>query len=73
MPLERKPFVEQPLDQRPVLTRDPALLKVPDKLATTGFAAMALFAVVDVAVLFVVRRPALGATVSYNHGQPIND
>jgi hypothetical protein len=47
-----------------VLGRDPALLKLADKLAATGFAAMVLLAVVDVAVLFVVRRSALGATVS---------
>jgi hypothetical protein len=71
---QRKPFVEQPLDQRPVLTRDSALLKFPDKLAATGFAAMVLLPVVSVAVLFVVCRPALGATVSsYDHGPPIND
>ena len=64
MPLERKPFLEQPLDQRPVLTRNPALLKFPDKLATTSFAAMILLPIVDVAVLFVLRRSALGTTVS---------
>src|SRR2546430_1030756 len=44
--------------ERPVLTGDPALRKLSDKLATTGFAAMVLFSVVNVAVLFVVRRPA---------------
>jgi len=64
MPLERKPFVEQPLDQGPVLARDPALLKFPDKLAATGFAAMVLLPVVDVAVLFVVGRPAPRAIFS---------
>src|SRR5205823_281327 len=42
--------------ERPVLTGDPALRKLSDKLATTGFAAMVLFSVVNVAVLFVVRR-----------------
>ena len=58
MPLEREPFLKQALDQRPVLGRDPALLKLADKLAATGFAAMVLLTVVNVAVLFVVRRPA---------------
>ena len=71
--VQRKPFIEQPLDQRPVLSRDPALLKLPDKLAATGFAAMILLPVVNVAVLFVVGRSALGATVSYDHDQPVND
>jgi hypothetical protein len=64
MPLERKPFIEQPLDERPVLDRNSALLKRPDKLAATDFALMVLLSVMDVAVLFVVPRPALGAAVS---------
>jgi hypothetical protein len=64
MPLEREPFVEQPFDQRPVLGRDPALLKRSDKRAAAGFAAMVLLPVVDVAVLFGVCRPAARATVS---------
>src|SRR5690242_14176347 len=50
--------------ERPVLTRDPALLKFQDILATTGSAAMVLLAVVEVAVLFVLCRSALGTTVS---------
>ena len=73
MPLEREPFPQQSLDQWPVLGRDPPLRKLPDKLAATGFAAMVLLPVVDAAVLFVVGRSALGATVSYDHDQPIND
>jgi hypothetical protein len=58
MPLEREPFPQQPLDERPVLGRNPALLKLPDKLAPAGFAPMVLLSVVKVTVLFVVRRPA---------------
>ena len=64
MPLERKQFPQQPLDRRPVLTRDPALLIFQDKLATTGSAAMILLPVVEVAGLFVLCRSALGTTVS---------
>jgi hypothetical protein len=47
-----------------VLSGDPTLRKFPDKLAATGFAAMVLLAVVDVAVLFVARRATLGAIFS---------
>ena len=39
-------------------------LKLQDKLTSTDFAAMVLLAVVDVAVLFVARRAALGAIFS---------
>jgi hypothetical protein len=41
-----------------MLGRDPALFKLQDELAPAGFAAMVLLSVVNVAVLFVVRRPA---------------
>jgi hypothetical protein len=37
---EREPFLEESLDQRPVLGRDAALVKLPDKLAAAGFALM---------------------------------
>jgi hypothetical protein len=49
-----------------------ALLKLQDELAPAGFAPMVLLSVVKVAVLFVVRRSALGATVSYHDGEPID-
>jgi hypothetical protein len=57
-------FLEESLDQRPVLGRDAASVKLPDKLAAAGFAPMVLLTVVDVTVLLVVPRPAPGAAVS---------
>jgi hypothetical protein len=48
------------------------LLKLPDKLAPTGFASMVLLTIVDVTVLLVVPRPALRASVSYDHDQRID-
>ena len=52
--------------------RNPALLKLPDKLAPTGFAPMVLFPVVDVTVLFVVSRPTPWAVLSYDHDSRID-
>ena len=68
----REPFLEQSLDQRPALGGDPALRKLPDTLAATGFAPVVLLTVVDVAVLLVVRRTAPRANVSYDHDQRIS-
>jgi hypothetical protein len=72
MPLEREPFLEESLDQRPVLGRDAALVKLPDKLAAAGFAPVVLLTVVDVTVLLVVPRPAPRASASYDHDQRID-
>jgi hypothetical protein len=58
MPRSESRSLKRPRDQRPVPAGDAALRKLPDKLAATGFAAMVLFSVVKVAVLFVVPRPA---------------
>ena len=64
---QRESFLEQALDQRPVLARDPALLKLSHKRAATDFALMVLLAVVEMAVLFVARRSAPRAILSYDH------
>jgi hypothetical protein len=72
MPLEGEPFLEQSFDQRPALGRDAALLKLPDKLAATGFAPMVLLTVVEVTVLLVVPGPAPRANISHDHDQRID-
>jgi hypothetical protein len=69
---QEEPFLEQSFDQRPALGRDPALGKLPDKLAATGFTAMVLFTVVDVTVLLVVPRAAPRANISHDHDQRID-
>jgi hypothetical protein len=53
-------------------SRDPALRKLPHKLAATSFALMVLLTVIDVTVLLVVPRPAPRASVSYDHDQRID-
>jgi hypothetical protein len=52
--------------------RNPALLKLADKLAAASFAAMVLLPVVDVAVLFVARRSAPRAILLDDHDQLID-
>jgi len=71
IPRSESRSLKQSLDERPVLGGDPALLKLPDKLAAAGFALMVLLSVMDVAVLFVVRRSARGAPFSQDHDQRI--
>ena len=49
-----------------------ALLKLQDKLASAGFAAMVLLPVMDVAIPFVACRAAPWAILSSDHDQRID-
>jgi hypothetical protein len=64
---KRDAFQQQTLNEITGFIRDEVLLEAIDKLATTGFALMILFAVVNVTVLLICVGLAARTDVSDDH------
>jgi hypothetical protein len=59
---------QQAFNQRPCVIRDEVLIRTSDTLAPAVFALMILFAIMNVAISFVLRRFALWTHLSDGHG-----